>query len=209
MRNFIIIVICILTLYSSAYSDRNLILPPPQKNGGKPLLDCLQERSSTREFSEKELSLQDISNLLWAVWGYNCDKHRTAPSAHNYQEIELYLITKDLIYKYSAEDNCLKIVASGDFRYAVGKQEFAQNAPLNIAFVSDRSKFKAGTDEQNMKITSAYSTGFISQNIYLYAASEGLGTIVRGYYDSEELAKVLKLNEMQFITLVQTIGYKK
>jgi len=209
MKNCIIFIVCVFSLYSSAYSEKDVILPTPQKNGGKPLLECLQERSSTREFSEKELSLQEISNLLWAAWGYNRDKHRTAPSAHNYQEIELYLITKDYIYKYIAEDNYLKIVATGDLRYASGKQEFAQNAPLNIAFVSDKSKFKVGTDEQNMKITSAYSTGYISQNIYLYAASAGLGTIIRGFFDNEELTKVLKLNEMQFITLVQTIGYKK
>ena len=143
---------------------------------------------------------QTLSNLLWAAWGYNREDKRTAPSALNRQEISLYVITAQGVYTYDARQNVLNQVAAGDFRHSSGKQPFAQTAPLNIVFVADLDK-APGNDMMFV------DCGCIVQNIYLYCASAGLGSVVRGSFDAAELAQILKLNERQKAILTQTVGY--
>lgn len=180
-----------------------IALEKPQTEGGKPLMQALKERKSGREFSPEKLSPQMLSNLLWAAWGVNRpDGRRTAPSASNRQEIDVYAVTAEGIYLYNAKAHQLEPVAAGDFRAATGTQPYVGQAALNLVYVADQAKTK------NSEMAYA-DTGFIGQNVYLFCASEGLATVVRGSVDRAALAKTLKLRPDQAITLAQTVGYPK
>ena len=190
------------TIISSLLSiAQDIKLPSPQKQGGEPLLQVLSKRASTRDFdTQKNIDSQTLSNLLWAAWGYNREDKRTAPSAMNRQEISLHIVTAQGVYLYDAKQNKLAEIAKGDFRENAGMQPFVHTAPLNIIFTADLEK-APGNDMMFV------DCGFISQNIYLYCASVGLGTVVRGSFNGDELAKILKLNEKQKVVLTQTVGY--
>jgi nitroreductase len=146
--------------------------------------------------------------LLWAAWGFNRENKRTAPSSMNKQEIDLYAITKNGIYLYDAATNVLKPVVMGDYRAATGMQSFAATAPLNIVLVCNKSKLKSKSETEMIEATYANS-GYISQNIYLFCASEGLATVVRASIVKDKLAMIKKLTDYQLITLAQTVGYPK
>lgn len=185
--------------FFSSVSAQDINLPAPVKTGGMPLMDALSNRSSQREFSKEDLDNQTLSTMLWAAWGYNRADKRTAPSANDKQEMELYVIKKEGVYRYDAKANKLIQVHKEDVRKDMGKQEYVWSAPINIAFVADKTKKGAASTD----------AGFISQNIYLFCASEGLATVVRGYYDKNDVIKALKLTEDQEIVLIQTVGKKK
>ncbi len=181
-----------------------IILPAAQKEGGMPLMEALNQRQSIRSFTNAELSEQTLSNLLWAAWGYNRNelKKRTAPSSMNKQEISIYLTLEKGLYLYNAEKHSLELIKSEDIRAATGKQPFVGSAPLNLIFVAD-------TKKQSSATSSYANVGFISQNVYLFCTSEGLGTVVRGWYNSEKLHKAMELSDNQSIILCQTVGYPK
>jgi nitroreductase len=179
-------------------SAQDIALPEPVKTGGMSLLDALSKRESTREFSSEDIDNQTLSNLLWAAWGYNRADKRTAPSANNKQEIDLYVALKSGAYLYDARENKLIQVNNEDVRKETGKQDYVGTAPVNIVFVTDKTKGD-----------SPVNSGFIAQNIYLYCASVDLGTVVRGYFDPQEVSKALKLKETQAPILSQTVGKKK
>ena len=183
-------------------------LPTPQTSGGKPLMQVLKERKSVRDFGPEALSKQTISNLLWAAWGINReDGRRTAPSASNRQEIDVYAIMADGAYLYDAQANALKPVAPGDRRRSTGTQAYVAGAPLNLVYVADTAKL--GGDDAAKLATANADTGFIAQNVYLFCASEGLGTVVRGSVNRDDLGKALNLRAGQRIILAQTVGYAK
>jgi SagB-type dehydrogenase family enzyme len=186
-----------------------LPLPQPQTSGGKPLMQVLKDRRSTREFSNQKLSPQMLSNLLWAAFGINRpDGKRTAPSAMNWQEIDIYVATQEGLYIYDAKANALNLVLAQDVRAATGTQSFVKDAPVNLVYVADLGKTgKVGVVER-MLLTAA-DTGVIAQNVYLFCASEGLATVVRASIDSEALARLMKLRPDQKIMLAQTVGYPK
>ncbi|MDR3366310.1 MAG: SagB/ThcOx family dehydrogenase [Prevotellaceae bacterium] len=189
-------------MVSATAFAQNIQLPAPQKSGGKPLMEALSQRKSAREFDAKELSDQTLSNLLWAAYGFNRDGMRTAPSANNKQEFDVYVTLKKGLYLYNAKDNALELVKSEDLRSKAGKQGFVGTAPLNLVYVYNTAKM---ADEKM-----AYADcGFIAQNVYLYCASEGLAAVVRGFVDKEELAKAIGLKPGYAITLSQTVGYPK
>ena len=164
-------------------------------------MQVLSKRASTRDFdTQKNIDSQTLSNLLWAAWGYNREDKRTAPSAMNRQEISLYIVMAQGVYLYDAKQNKLAEIAKGDFRENAGMQPFVHTAPLNIIFTANLEK-APGNDMMFV------DCGFISQNIYLYCASVGLGTVVRGSFNGDELAKILKLNEKQKVVVTHTVGY--
>ncbi|HEX2961776.1 MAG TPA: SagB/ThcOx family dehydrogenase [Ignavibacteriales bacterium] len=202
-------VLFILTVTACA-QDKALKLPPPQKEAGKPLMQALSLRQSTRTFSPEALSMQDLSNLLWAAFGINRSEtgKRTAPSAMNWQEIDVYAATKDGMFLYNAKDHSLIKVSDEDLRPLTGKQDFVKDAPLDLVFVADMSKTGNSSSGDNMLYTGA-DCGFIAQNVYLYCASEGLAVVVRGMVDREALSKKLNLKPEQKIILSQTVGYMK
>jgi len=184
-------------------------LPPPETSGGKPLMQVLKDRHSTREFSNQKLSPQMLSNLLWAAFGMNRpDGKRTAPSAMNLQEIDIYVAAQDGLYVYDAKANALNPVLAQDVRGATGTQPFVKDAAVNLVYVADLGKTRGGGGEDQILYTAA-DTGFIAQNVYLFCASEGLATVVRGSVDRAALAKLMKLRPNQKIILAQTVGYPK
>ncbi|MFO7889165.1 MAG: SagB/ThcOx family dehydrogenase [bacterium] len=193
-----------------AQDKKTIQLPEPQTEGGRPLMEVLKDRHSSREFSSKKLSLQILSNLLWAAWGINrpeSGKH-TAPSAMNNQEIDVYVSTADGLYLYNAETHTLEPVLAQDIRVFTGGQEFVKDAPVNLIYVADYSKMGDSSEEQKI-FYSAADTGFISQNVYLFCASEGLATVVRGWVDKPALEKKMKLKSDKKVILAQTVGYPK
>lgn len=195
----------------TAQELKPVALPTPQTSGGKPLMLCLKERKSGREFASTPLSRQTLSNLLWAAWGINReDGRRTAPSSSNKQELDIYLVMADGAYVWDAKANTLKPVAQGDFRKQAGtpQQQYVADAPLTLVYVADTSKMN-GTDDNAKFATANANTGFISQNVYLFCASAGLSTVVRGGLDRVELSKALNLRPEQKITLDQPVGYEK
>jgi len=183
---------------------KTIVLPAVQKEGGMPLMEALDQRHSSRSFAKTELSDQTLSNLLWAAWGYNRDelKKRTAPSSMNKQEISIYLTLEKGLYLYNAEKHVLELIKPEDLRAITGKQPFVDSAPLNLIFV-------ANTKKQSSATSSYANVGFISQNVYLFSASEGLGTVIRGWFNSDKLHKAMELSEQQSIILCQTVGYPK
>ena len=183
-------------------------LPAPQTSGGKPLMQALKERKSVREFGPEQVSKQTLSSLLWAAWGINRDDgRRTAPSASNRQEIDVYVITADGAYTYDAKANALKPVLQTDIRKLAGTQAYVADAPVNLVYVADTAKL--GGDDPGKLATANADSGFIAQNVYLFCASEGLGTVVRGSVDRAVLGKALNLRAEQRIILAQTVGYAK
>ncbi len=192
---------------SAAADLADITLPAPRMEGGKPLMQTLKERQSVRAFSTKVLPVQVLADLLWAAFGINRPDSgkRTAPSTRNWQEVDVYAIMKDGAYLYDAKANSLKLVVKGDLRKLTGRQDFVNTAPLNLVFVADLSKMKGSAEDQAMY--SGADVGFISQNVYLFCASEGLATVVRGFVDRDALAQALNLPKQKKIILAQTVGY--
>jgi SagB-type dehydrogenase family enzyme len=181
-------------------------LPAPQLNIGKPLMEVLKLRKTSREFSSQKLSLQELSNLLWAAYGINRPETggRTAPSAMNKQEIDVYLAMQEGLFLYDAKGNTLKALINKDLRALTGTQAFVKDAPLNIVFVADQKR--SGSQEWSYGLADA---SFISENIYLYCASEGLATVVRASVDKKALGEAMGLDKTKMIVMAQTVGYPK
>jgi len=169
-------------------------------------MQVLKDRKSTRDFRPDKLPPQTLANLLWAGFGVNRhDGRRTAPSASNHQEIDIYVATADGLYVYDAEGNRLHAVLHDDVREKTGIQPFVGNAPVNLVYVADLAK--AGTDSAERDMDVAADTGFIAENVYLFCASEGLATVVRGSIDRRALSSAMRLRSDQRIILAQTVGY--
>jgi len=191
-------------------SPKVIKLLNPETDKGMPLMTALKNRKTSREFSTQELPRQVLSNLLWAAFGVSRSEtgYRTAPSAVNRQEIDIYVALPEGLYLYDANTSVLVQVLSRDIRALTGKQPFVKIAPLNLIYVADLSKMGKNTDEEK-NFYAATDTGFISENVYLFCASEGLATVVRGFVDKEGLGKVMNLRPEQKIILAQTVGYPK
>jgi SagB-type dehydrogenase family enzyme len=197
------------TLIAGTTLAQSIDLPAPQKSGGMPLMDALAKRSSGREFDTKELSPSQISSLLWASFGINRpDGKRTAPSAKDCREADIYVILKQGAYVYDAKSNRLSLVVAEDLRNLAATQAFATNAPLDLVYVADGSRMGTSTAEEK-KTYAAIDVGYISQNVYLFCASEGLATVARASVDRKGLGLKLNLRPEQMIILAQTVGYPK
>jgi SagB-type dehydrogenase family enzyme len=171
-------------------------------------MEVLKDRASSRSFSSEKLPLQTLSNLLWAAFGINRPDSgkRTAPSALNWQEIDIYVALPEALYIYAAREHELTQIVKEDIRALTGGQPFVKDAPVNLVYVADLSKTDSA-GKQGADLYTAADTGFISQNVYLFCASEGLATVVRGSIDREKLAKAMKLRQDQQIILAQTVGF--
>jgi nitroreductase len=199
-----------LTVALFAADASTVALPKPVTDGGKPLMQVLKERHTTREFKSDALPQATLSNLLWAAWGINRDDgHRTAPSAMNEQEIDIYVFTADGVFLYDAKANALKPVLTGDHRAAAGKQDFVATAPLSLVYVADQAKMGKASSAEDKTFYSAADCGFIAENVYLFCASEGLNCVVRGFVDRDAIGKLLNLRPDQKVLLGQTVGYPK
>ncbi len=182
-------------------------LPDPQKTGGMPLFEALNLRQSQRDYTSRELDMQTVSNLLWAAFGINRDDgKRTAPTARDWREFDIYVVKADGWYVYDAEEHVLLKKSSEDRREYAGRQDFVHTAPLTLIYVADYDRMTGASDEIR-DFYSATDVGFISQNVYLFCASEGLGTCVLGQVDRDIMREVFRLRPGQRIILSQTMGY--
>ena len=200
MRKLLLSIFVLSIAVSAMAQDINL--PAPKKTGGKALMDALNERQSHREYLDKDMDLQTLSNLLWATNGFNREDKRVVPTSQNKQEIELYVVLKTGVYFYDGKANKLILKVAGDQRKKVGKQDFVYITPVNFVIVGDLNK--------NGRDAAIIDAGFLVQNAYLFCASEGnLGSVVRGYFDKDEVKTMLGLGEKQEVIITQTIGYIK
>jgi len=199
-----------IVLFAFCLQAQTVRLNPPTQKGGMPLMQALKERQSIREFSETPLTLQQMSDVLWAAVGVNRpnkENRRTSPTARNSQEIEVYMFTEKGVFFYDAIKHELQLIKTGDFRVEAAKQPFAQAAPVILVYVANYNKF-GNMSEADMALYGATDCGFASQNVYLYCASEGLGTVVVGMIDREALSQFLGLKNGKVI-LSQPVGNKK
>jgi len=182
---------------------QDIKLPTPVKTGGKPLMEVFNERQSKREFTGGDIDKQTMSNLLWSAYGFNRDDRRTVPSSQNRQEIDVYVMLKDGIYYYDAKTNTLKLYQKGNFIEALGQPNISTKAAFTLIYV-------ANLDKASNREAAFTDTGYISQNVYLFAAStNNIGTVARGSFNRKALPEVMKLANNQEITLVQPIGIVK
>jgi SagB-type dehydrogenase family enzyme len=195
---------------ATAQELKPIQLPPPQTEIGKPLMQALKLRQSSRSFDSKALPLQEVSNLLWAACGVNRPESgkRTAPSAMNWQEVDVYVALAEGVFLYDAKANNLNPVIAKDLRSATGSQGFVASAPLNLVYVADLSRVSRASGEDKILYTAA-DVGFMAENVYLYCASQGLAVVVRGSVDRASLTEAFKLRPEQKVILAQTVGYGK
>jgi SagB-type dehydrogenase family enzyme len=188
---------------------QNIKLPAPNRTGGMPLMEALNSRQTVRSFKTDELTHQQLSDLLWAAWGINRESgKRTAPSAMNYQETDIYVLLKSGVYVYNAQENELVFVSDKDEREYAGTQNFIKDAPVQLVLVADLDRMSGNSSSG--KLNTAYiDAGYISQNIYLWCTSEGLGTGARAMIDHEVLSPKLKLDDEQRIIIAHSVGYIK
>ena len=185
-------------------------LPAPRTAGGKPLMQALKLRATSRAFAPEPLPPQTVADLLWAAWGINRpgEGKRTAPSARNWQEIDLLLVDAGGAWRYDAAANSLEPLVSGDLRHLTGGQDFVKDAPLTLVFVADPARMK-GSEAASREAYAYADAAFISQNVYLYCASEGLATGVRAMVDRPALAKALGLGADRIVVFAQSVGYPR
>ncbi|MDR0543963.1 MAG: SagB/ThcOx family dehydrogenase [Odoribacteraceae bacterium] len=209
MKNALLILAAIfLAPLAQAQELKEIKLNAPDKNRGTAVMTALANRASVRAMDSRPLSHQDLSDLLWAAYGVNRpDGRRTAPTAKNDQDIDLYVALPAGAYLYDAPNNLLKPVVSGDIRplLAAG-QEFVKSAPVVLLIVSDYSRFRMN-DPDLSRLWGAMDGGIVSQNINIFCAAVGLATVPRAYMDQPKLKEILHLSATQLPILNNPVGY--
>lgn len=193
-------------------------LPQPRTSGGMPLLDALQQRHTTRElYSSKELPLQELSNVLWAAAGMTREQAgtgigtkgcHTAPTAHNWQEIDVYVAMAEGLYLYDPAANTLQGIVAEDIRpYTANEmQPWVANVPVSLIYVADLARMhEASTGD--FDVFRWTDSAVMAENVYLYCASEGLATVTRALFDRAALFAAMRLRPGQVVTLSQPVGY--
>jgi len=209
----IILQICLVLFAGTLFAQetKNIVLNPPAKSGGLSVMEALWRRASVRDFDTTAVRLQDLSDLLWAANGINRPEEgkRTAASALNAQDIDVYVFMKQGVYLYDAKKHVLNFIASGDHRNLIaGGQVFVTKAPLICLLVSDISRFKAGDDSSRL-VWAAIDAGIVSQNIALFCASKGLVARPRASMEQQKLKELLKLKDSQHLLLNNPVSYRK
>ena len=184
-------------------------LPPPRSTGGQPLTEALKLRRSTREYSDRPLPTQVLSDLLWAAFGINRPSgDRTAPYWRHVMVMDIYVAMADGVWLYEPKAHTLLPHLKDDIRAQTGLQDFVATAPLNLVYVAHGERMTDISSEER-RLYASVDTGFIGQNVYLFCASEGLATVFRGAVDYPKLARTLQLPDQQFVTFAQTVGYSR
>lgn len=185
-------------------------LPPPRASGGKPLIDTLKLRRSIREYSNRPIEPQRLSDLLWSAFGINrpTTGDRTAPYWRHVMVIDVYAAMADGVWLYDPKPHTLVLHREDDLRAQTGLQDFVAAAPLNLVYVAHGERMQDVSVEERYLYASADAC-FIGQNVYLFCASEGLATVFRGAVDYKALADAMHLGADQFVTFAQTVGYPR
>ena len=187
-----------------------LELPAARSDRGGTLMHALRGRRSTREYAERAIPPQILSDLLWAAFGVNrpASGDRTAPSWRHSIEIEIFVSTADGVWRYEPGKHRLVLELDADIRGQTGTQEFVATAPLNVVYVADSARM-GNASKEDQRLYAFTDTGFIGQNVYLFCASEGLACVFRASVDRERLARSLRIRNSQFVTCAQSIGYPR
>lgn len=192
-------------------ADKVIKLPQPNLNRTGTVMKALSERHSTREFASKALSLADLSDLLWTANGINRKDSgkRTAPSAMNKQDVDVYVVLPEGSYLYDAKNHQLNLIAEGDYRGAVaGGQAFVKSAPVSFVLISDLSRLGDAKNART-QLMGAMDAGIVSQNISIFCSAANLATVPRASMDNDQLKKVLKLKDTQIPMMNHPVGYFK
>ncbi len=206
MKHTLILLLVLSTALGLRAGD--IALPTPRHTGGMPLMEALAKRQSIREYDTRELSRQQLSDLLWATFGINRpDGRRTAPTANNRQELDLYVVLKEGAYRYDAAANKLLLVTTEDIRGQITGRSFAA-APVQLLYVADLSR-RSESDENRKLLMAHIDCGYLSQNTGLFCASEGLATCPRATLNREVATEKLQLRPTQRILLAHSVGYPK
>ena len=193
----------------AAFAQEARVLPVPRKETGKPLLQALQLRRSTREYSQRPLSAQTLSELLWAAYGVNRPSgDRTAPYWRHIMVIDVYAAMADGVWLYDPKQHALRPHLGADIRAQTGMQDFVATAPLNLVYVVHGERMNDVSPEDR-RLYGSVDAAFAGQNVYLYCASEGLVTVFRGAVDTQKLGRAMQLGNGQFVAFAQTVGYPK
>ena len=195
---------------AGAQTQPPIPLPPPRADFGTSLAQALKLRRSIREYDQRPLSPQVLSELLWAAYGVNrpATADRTAPSWRHARETDVFAVMAEGVWRYDATRHVLLPHLAGDVRAQAGVQDFVGTAPLNLVYVSNAEHLSGVSREEQHRVAAA-DIGFIGQNVYLYCASEGLASVFRASLDTDRLARTLGLEETQFIMFSQTVGYPR
>ena len=183
-------------LAPTSHAAEIMKLPAVDKTSGKPLMEVINIRKTDREFSKKELDEQTLSDILWVAYGTNNHETRTIPTARNQKNMKVYAVMANGAWLYDGEKHQLELVVKDDLRPLLAKQDFVKDAALTIVYT--------GSDKE-------YSTlhaGSSYQNVSLYAASKGIGAVVRGLFDKDEIGKALKLPKEEFAITTITVGIR-
>jgi len=184
-------------------------LPAPKMSGGMPLMQALKLRHSTREYSDRALPLPVLSELLWAAFGVNRPSgDRTIPYWRHIMVIDVYAAMADGVWFYDPKAHLLRKHLNADIRAVTGMQDFVAGAPLNLVYVAHGERMH-DVPPTDRRLYASVDAGFIGQNVYLFCASEGLATVFRAALDYKKLEKAMQLEDEQFVTFAQTVGYPK
>ena len=196
-------------LSSGMCMAQDVKLPAPAKTGGKGVVETLWNRQSGTQFSDRMLSEQDLSNLLFAAIGVNRENGKlTSPTASNKQEIRLFVFTAEGVSEYLNKENSLKPVATGDQRALIAShQDWVKTAPVILLIVADEAKF--GSNDERSKTMMAVDAGIVCENINLFCAGTGLVTRPRASMDTEAIKSLLGLDDTQMPLLNNPVGYGK
>jgi len=196
--------------FADAAELKTIDLPPPWKEGGKPLAEVIWARHSIREFADKPVPIDVLSNLLWTACGVNrpATADRTVPSWRHAIESQVFVAAADGVWRYDAKAHNLTLTLAEDIRGKTGVQDYVGRAPIDLVYVADRERLK-DVSAPEQRLWAFADVGFIGQNVYLFCASEGLATVFRGSIDRDAVAEILKLPETKFVTCAQTVGYPK
>lgn len=194
---------------------KDIKLLKPEIGLSYPLMEALSKRRTNRKWKNDSLDLQSISNILWAACGETraatkrAKNRRTMPSGCNAQIVHLHVALETGVYKYNEPDHSLRFINDKDVRSNLSTQKMMSNAPFGIIFVGDFSKTSGilKTNYGEKMFSAGTEAGFMSQNIYLYATSANLNTVVIGLVPREILRKELDLNLEDVIVYTQIVGY--
>lgn len=211
MRKVQLLLLCLFISVATFAADKVIRLPKPNLNRNSEVMEAFANRHSTREYAAKALTLNDLSDLLWAANGINRPEEgkRTAPSAMNKQDVDVYVVLPEATYLYDAKAHQLNLVAEGDHRGAVaGGQAFVKSAPVSLLLVSDLSCL-GDAKNTHTQLMGAVDAGIVSQNISIFCSAAKLATVPRASMDTAKLKSVLKLTDTQLPLMNHPVGYHK
>lgn len=198
MIKLISLLLTSICFYGLAHA-KEISLPEPSRHGGAPLMEALSARRSVKSFSNKEIDNQHLSNILWVAYGINSDDgRRTIATARNMKDLDIIAVRKDGAWRYDAENNALQLLTDKNLLPLFSTQDYMEDVPLVLVYI--------GSNDEDYPLLHA---GSAYQNVELYAASAGLGSVVRGYYDKDAVNKALDMPENQAVLISQAVGWRK